>query len=106
MALDILTFHPPSYPKHVWSPAGGWYTQPSNWKANTFVMGAVIFGLTAMTFNYSAKHEYRTKMPEPDRFYPSRWYVTNNYGISSIADIWKRWSRQIREHEKGVRNES
>ncbi|RMZ11972.1 hypothetical protein D0862_02795 [Hortaea werneckii] len=40
------------YPKHVWSPAGGWYAQPANWKQNTAVMGAVV----------------------PDRFFPSRYW--------------------------------
>ena len=61
-----------SYPKHVWSPAGGWYAQPANWKQNTAVVGVVMFGILAMAWKYSADHEYRTKMPEPDRFYPSR----------------------------------
>ncbi|KAJ6594398.1 hypothetical protein B0H19DRAFT_853810, partial [Mycena capillaripes] len=41
------------YPKHVWSPAGGWWSQPANWKMNTFiascgmalVCGAIIRGV-------------------------------------------------------------
>ncbi|KAL8969661.1 MAG: hypothetical protein Q9183_001895 [Haloplaca sp. 2 TL-2023] len=60
------------YPKHVWSPSGGWYAQPANWKANTAVMGVVIFGITAMAWSISAEREYRTKFPEPGRFFPSR----------------------------------
>ncbi|EAS31364.3 uncharacterized protein CIMG_06843 [Coccidioides immitis RS] len=71
------------YPKHVWSPAGGWYCQPANWKANTAIMGAVIFGISAMAFSLSAEREFRTKFPEPGRFFPSRW-----------------WSKQIIEHER------
>ncbi|EGS21388.1 uncharacterized protein CTHT_0032450 [Thermochaetoides thermophila DSM 1495] len=63
------------YPKHVWSPAGGWYAQPANWKQNTAIFGLVIFGITAMVWKYSAEHEVRHKMPEPDRFYPSRYWV-------------------------------
>ncbi|KAJ8126039.1 hypothetical protein O1611_g7599 [Lasiodiplodia mahajangana] len=70
------------YPKHVWSPSGGWYTQPSNWKANTAVFMGVIVGITALAWNLSAQREYRHKMPEPGRFFPSRY-----------------WSKQIREHE-------
>lgn len=66
-----LTFFP-RYPKHVWSPTGGWYAQPSNWKANTAVFSAIIFGLTALTWKLSAEREYRHKMPEPGRFFPSR----------------------------------
>ncbi|EON63721.1 hypothetical protein W97_02949 [Coniosporium apollinis CBS 100218] len=71
------------YPKHIWSPAGGWYSQPANWKANTAVMGAVIIGITAIAWSVSAEREVRTRFPEPDRFFPSR-----------------NWSRQIIEHER------
>ncbi|OTA63667.1 hypothetical protein K449DRAFT_381399 [Hypoxylon sp. EC38] len=70
------------YPKHVWSPAGGWYAQPSNWKTNTAVFMGVIFGITALAWKLSAEREVRYKMPEPDRFFPSRY-----------------WTKQIREHE-------
>ena len=61
-----------SYPKHVWSPAGGWYSQPANWKANTAVCALVMFGITAIAWNISAEREYRTKFPEEGRFFPSR----------------------------------
>ncbi|KAK5001558.1 hypothetical protein LTR39_006926, partial [Cryomyces antarcticus] len=60
------------YPKHVWSPAGGWYSQPKNWKANTAVMASVVVGITAIVWNISAEREFRTKFPEQGRFYPSR----------------------------------
>ncbi|KAJ6625773.1 hypothetical protein B0H10DRAFT_2000587 [Mycena sp. CBHHK59/15] len=41
------------YPKFVWSPAGGWWAQPANWKMNTFIIccgmagvcGAIIRGV-------------------------------------------------------------
>ncbi|XTI90466.1 hypothetical protein V2W45_653280 [Cenococcum geophilum] len=74
------------YPKHVWSPAGGWYSQPANWKANTAIMGGVILGIAALVFSVSAEREERTKFPEPGRFFPSRY-----------------WSRQIREHERAAK---
>jgi len=61
-----------SYPKHVWSPAGGWYAQPSNWKANTAVFGLAIVGITALVWKVSAEREFRHTMPEPGRFFPSR----------------------------------
>jgi hypothetical protein len=61
-----------SYPKHVWSPSGGWYCQPANWKRNTAIAFAVIFGIEALLFKLSGELEYRAKMPEPDRFFPSR----------------------------------
>ncbi|KAI1856836.1 hypothetical protein JX265_011477 [Neoarthrinium moseri] len=71
------------YPKHVWSPSGGWYAQPSNWKANTAVFSAVIVGITALAWKLSAERETRHNFPEPGRFFPSRY-----------------WSKQIIEHEK------
>ncbi|CAG7916619.1 unnamed protein product [Penicillium olsonii] len=72
-----------SYPKEVWSPAGGWYAQPANWRVNTAVMGAFVIGVAAVAFSISAEREHRDKMPEPGRFFPSRY-----------------WSKQIREHEQ------
>ncbi|ETI20261.1 hypothetical protein G647_08295 [Cladophialophora carrionii CBS 160.54] len=76
------------YPKHVWSPAGGWYGQPQNWKANTIVMGVVIAACTAVAWRVSAEREMRYKMPREDVFFPSRF-----------------WSRQIIEHEKAQRGQ-
>ncbi|KAI0159068.1 hypothetical protein BJ166DRAFT_322031 [Pestalotiopsis sp. NC0098] len=64
------------YPKHVWSPTGGWYTQPSNWKANTAVFSLVVLGITGLAWKLSADREFRHKMPEPGRFFPSRKYVS------------------------------
>ncbi|KAF2435574.1 hypothetical protein EJ08DRAFT_604576 [Tothia fuscella] len=75
------------YPTHVWSPAGGWYAQPANWKANTMVMGAVLAGIVAVTWSVSANLEQRPRMPEKGRFFPSRY-----------------WSKQIREHEAKERD--
>ncbi|KAL2839148.1 hypothetical protein BJX68DRAFT_272270 [Aspergillus pseudodeflectus] len=60
------------YPKEVWSPAGGWYARPANWKANTAIIGAAMVGIIAAVWSLSAEREYRDKMPEPDRFFPSR----------------------------------
>ncbi|KAL5114069.1 hypothetical protein ACEQ8H_008046 [Pleosporales sp. CAS-2024a] len=60
------------YPKHVWSPAGGWYSQPANWKANTAVIGLAMAGIVGMCCIVSARLEYRDRMPEQGRFFPSR----------------------------------
>ncbi|KAL2113482.1 hypothetical protein VUR80DRAFT_3882 [Thermomyces stellatus] len=67
------------YPKHVWSPAGGWYAQPANWKQNTLVLGAAVFGITCIIWKISAEKEEFAHKPEPGRFYPSR-----------------HWSRQLK----------
>ncbi|KAH0148467.1 hypothetical protein KCU82_g13522, partial [Aureobasidium melanogenum] len=55
------------YPKHVWSPAGGWYSQPKNWKANTAVMGLSVVLVAGVFFSLSAEREHRYKMPEQGR---------------------------------------
>ncbi|RUS15780.1 hypothetical protein BC937DRAFT_92004 [Endogone sp. FLAS-F59071] len=34
------------YPKEVWSPSGGWWSQPKAWKANTVI---TVIGLTVVT---------------------------------------------------------
>ncbi|KAF4125268.1 E3 ubiquitin-protein ligase RNF115/126 [Geosmithia morbida] len=53
------------YPKHVWSPSGGWYSQPSNWKGNTIVAGAVMAAIVAVTWKFSADRETFARKPEP-----------------------------------------
>ncbi|KAJ3821210.1 hypothetical protein F5880DRAFT_1466632, partial [Lentinula raphanica] len=47
------------YPKQVWSPAGGWWVRPSNWKSNTFIVAAGIAGICYMVGNLSASKEVR-----------------------------------------------
>jgi len=75
-----LIHQPHSYPKHVWSPAGGWYAQPANWRTNTAIMGAVVVGITAMAWSVSADREHRDKMPEV-RIPGSRTLWTDDRGI-------------------------
>ncbi|KAF8893285.1 hypothetical protein CPB85DRAFT_1330829 [Mucidula mucida] len=52
------------YPKAVWSPAGGWWVQPKNWKTNTLVValgtGVISYGL----FVISTKNEERFLKPK------------------------------------------
>ncbi|TFK52871.1 hypothetical protein OE88DRAFT_1697250 [Heliocybe sulcata] len=60
------------YPKEVWSPAGGWWTRPSNWKSNTAIAFAGILAITYATWQVSADKEWRFQ--EPTRDIPSmRW---------------------------------
>jgi hypothetical protein len=77
-----------SYPKHVWSPAGGWYAQPANWRANTLVAGAVMLGIAAVTWKFSAERETFARKPEPGAWYPSRKYVTSPSFFSSLLWVW------------------
>ncbi|KAL4244938.1 hypothetical protein ABKN59_009974 [Abortiporus biennis] len=75
------------YPKEVWSPAGGWWTRPSNWKANTAIAFAGIFAITYGAWTVSADHEYRHS--EPIRPIPSM-----------------RWAKQYRDREATATKES
>jgi hypothetical protein len=65
---------PRSYPKHVWSPAGGWYANPSNWRGNTLAAGAVIVSILAVTWKFSAGREEFVRNPTPEEFSPSRYW--------------------------------
>ncbi|KAF8877449.1 hypothetical protein CPB84DRAFT_1966356 [Gymnopilus junonius] len=57
------------YPKYVYSPAGGWWTRPSNWATNTAVAFAGILTATYFIWNISASHEKR--VIQPNRPIPS-----------------------------------
>ncbi|KAF8249938.1 hypothetical protein K440DRAFT_581608 [Wilcoxina mikolae CBS 423.85] len=76
------------YPKHVWSPSGGWYSRPHNWKSNTAVMFAVIAGVAAMAWKASAEREVRTRMPDPDRVFPSRRMFSLWGGAGGGGERW------------------
>jgi hypothetical protein len=51
------------YPKWVWSPAGGWWCEPKNWKRNTVVAGAVWGVIAFFTFQFSVANERRLQAP-------------------------------------------
>ncbi|RDA95155.1 hypothetical protein CP533_1944 [Ophiocordyceps camponoti-saundersi (nom. inval.)] len=71
------------YPKHVWSPAGGWYAQPPNWKRNTAIATFAVFGICAIAWRWAAQHEEWAHRPKPGEWYPSRY-----------------WSKQLIEWDK------
>ncbi|TFK31914.1 hypothetical protein BDQ12DRAFT_68685 [Crucibulum laeve] len=68
------------YPKYVWSPAGGWWVNPSNWKSNTFIAFAGGLAVVYAAWNVSANREERTQPP-------TRW-------IPSML-----WAREFREKD-------
>lgn len=72
------------YPKHVWSPAGGWYAQPANWKGNTIIAGAVMAAIVAVTWKFSAERETWARRPEPEGWYPSRKCVEYSRSIYRV----------------------
>ena len=61
---------PMPYPKWVWTPVGGWYTQHKNWKRNTALMYGAWAVLAVVVFRVSARNERR--FSPPDRPIPSQ----------------------------------
>jgi len=53
----------PKYPK-VWTPTGGWYVDPPNWKRNTGIAFVALFACVTYTFILSARLETRHKAPK------------------------------------------
>ncbi|CAG8493170.1 2870_t:CDS:2 [Ambispora leptoticha] len=51
------------YPKEVWSPAGGWWSRPANWKSNTAIIGTGMLIICAITWKISAEKEVRYRPP-------------------------------------------
>ncbi|SGY50498.1 BQ5605_C001g00890 [Microbotryum silenes-dioicae] len=52
-----------AYPKEVWSPAGGWWTRPANWKSSTAIVGLAVSLTTYGIWAYSAGREVRHNAP-------------------------------------------
>jgi hypothetical protein len=61
------------YPKWVWSPAGGWWCNPPNWKRNVAIHLAVWAVGLGITFKWSAENERRRlpplAYPTPSQFW-------------------------------------
>ncbi|KAF8125268.1 hypothetical protein EV363DRAFT_1176112, partial [Boletus edulis] len=57
------------YPKHVWSPAGGWWTRPTNWASNIAIAMTGILVIAYGVWSVSAERETRHVLP--DRPMPS-----------------------------------
>lgn len=61
-----ISFRDISYPKSVWSPAGGWWHDPVNWKRNTMVLVAGIGLVGMLIFNKGRSLEnWHGKTPVP-----------------------------------------
>ncbi|PWN43565.1 hypothetical protein IE81DRAFT_322212 [Ceraceosorus guamensis] len=51
------------YPKEVWSPSGGWWSQPRNWRSNTAVCAVGIGIFSYFLWNYSVENESYHHVP-------------------------------------------
>ncbi|CAM9402805.1 unnamed protein product [Heterosigma akashiwo] len=62
----------PHFPKYVWTPTGGWFASPANWKMNTAVafvgIGCAMLGV----FQISAAKE-RRPIPPANRILSQSW---------------------------------
>ncbi|KAF0684784.1 Aste57867_23299 [Aphanomyces stellatus] len=58
------------YPKHTWSPAGGWWNEPKNWKNRTAILSglmiALIVPMVAFSNKNNAKYSHATKHSSDD----------------------------------------
>ncbi|ETW01061.1 hypothetical protein H310_06689 [Aphanomyces invadans] len=52
--MGAVTKYP--YPKHTWSPAGGWWNKPANWKNRTGILAGVMVLLIVPMTAFSTKH--------------------------------------------------
>ncbi|KXS20133.1 hypothetical protein M427DRAFT_108309 [Gonapodya prolifera JEL478] len=95
-----------AYPKWVWSPAGGWWGRPKNWRTNFAIVatGSAVFIYSV--FRFSAANEIRMTPPissipsqkwaaefknetyqeEVKRHYSDGIYTSNNYTFAKGHD--------------------
>lgn len=64
------------YPKWVWSPAGGWWCEPKNWRRNTAICLGVWGAVLYATFKVSSSLE-RRHLPPMDYPIPSQYWCKN-----------------------------
>ncbi|PFX32151.1 hypothetical protein AWC38_SpisGene2972 [Stylophora pistillata] len=82
------------YPKYVWSPTGGWWCNPRNWKRNTAICFAVVLGLQIPVALLSWSRE-RRYVP-PYRHIPSQRFARYaKEDDPSLPDNyqWINWSK-------------
>eukprot|EP00053_Salpingoeca_punica_P001249 m.32683 g.32683 ORF g.32683 m.32683 type:complete len:84 (+) comp10918_c0_seq1:44-295(+) len=51
------------YPRYVWSPSGGWWPNPRNWRTNTAIVAVVAAVVCVPLFLASAERERRPIAP-------------------------------------------
>ena len=64
-----------NFPKEVWSPAGGWWADPKNWKRNT---GFALVGIgCTLAYTWGVSAELENRWQAPSRFIPSQLWSKN-----------------------------
>eukprot|EP00794_Sanderia_malayensis_P008106 gene8105-8975_t len=72
------------YPKYVWSPCGGWWCQPRNWKRNLVIAYAVAFLACIPVVKYGLDNERR--IIPPHKVVP-----------------WQKWAKHAEEDDPRLR---
>ncbi|RMZ53278.1 hypothetical protein APUTEX25_005267, partial [Auxenochlorella protothecoides] len=68
-------------PKGIWSPAGGWYSDPKYWKRNTALAIGIIVAIAIPVFRTSVSKEQRYGEPQHD--IPSqKWTPKENFHVA------------------------
>lgn len=57
-AMGVYNKHP-----NVWTPFGGWYSDPKLWKRNTLMAGIGMASILVPAFMYGASIEVRASPP-------------------------------------------
>eukprot|EP01027_Heterolobosea_sp_BB2_P020601 GEZU01029399.1.p1 GENE.GEZU01029399.1~~GEZU01029399.1.p1 ORF type:complete len:101 (-),score=19.13 GEZU01029399.1:209-511(-) len=81
------------YPKDVWSPAGGWWSNPRHWKRNTVIATVGMLALAVPVFMLSARLERRPMAPW--RPAPSqRWSYYTKEDDPQYEEKVKEWAEK------------
>eukprot|EP00299_Pterocystis_sp_00344_P012996 c6314_g1_i1.p1 GENE.c6314_g1_i1~~c6314_g1_i1.p1 ORF type:complete len:107 (+),score=9.63 c6314_g1_i1:1-321(+) len=72
------------YPKHVWSPSGGWWGEHPHWIRNTIICVAGMVAVCYPVFKLSASLEVRPN--EPSSPIPSAIWAKNKPGFDPRLD--------------------
>ncbi|GAA5903748.1 hypothetical protein JCM6882_003404 [Rhodosporidiobolus microsporus] len=77
------------YPKEVWSPAGGWWTRPANWKSSTGLaflgVGLAMYGVWSLSAEKEVRHVGPTR-PIPSQMWAKQ-FKTGEMTVRDETDI-------------------
>ncbi|PSC68345.1 hypothetical protein C2E20_8074 [Micractinium conductrix] len=65
-------------PKEIWSPTGGFFADPKNWRRNFVFAAFALAGMGYLGFRQSIKMEQRHARPN-DTIPSQRWYTEKNF---------------------------
>lgn len=54
------------FPKYVWSPSGGWWFTPKNYKTNAVILGSALVGSSAIAYFVSKNSQHDPQLEHSD----------------------------------------